>query len=200
MSNGFTKVILCMILLVSACGELTDPYGEEGWRDADGYSGVTSVNSNGDTLSTTALKMFGRVSHLYSLQLFDTSSGGSCEKSETGITVFESGKQFLTSISFQFPEDSSKNFMIDTVLIYGFDKEKPNQENSATIFFGEQFLPKDAIDKFSFLNKLDVMVTDKCGNSYTRNFNISGDVKHLSLTSDERKQAAQDAEAEKEFE
>ena len=194
------KTLLYLLLVVmglSACSETNDPYGAIGWKDTEDLSNIESINPNGDTLRASRLEIFGNEGFLYALLLGNTGFSGTCENSE-GQKNEEELTPFRTNITFQFPEKPDQNFSVETTLMYGINNET-NKEATGAMFLGDQLLPKNAIEKFTSMSKLDIIIRDLCGKSYTKNFNISGHLKGLLSTLEQRKKAALDKEVDEAF-
>ncbi len=194
------KAIYSLLVLIglSACdSEVADPYGATGWKDSEDLANIQSVNPNGDTLAALRLELFEKETFIYTLMLENTAFGGACEISE-GKTNDEGLTPFSALIVFEFPESNEQTFSIDANLMLGPHKDT-GVEKAFAFFLGEQLLPETAIDAFTSMNKLDMQIVDECDSVYTRNFNVSGDLREMLTTLDQRKNDARNKEVDEAF-
>ena len=198
----FVRKILCSLIVLAglfACEiGITDPYGVTGWKDSEDWTSVKTVNPDGDTLNALRLGLFGEEIFIYTLTLEDTAFRGTCETSE-GKTNEQGLTKFSTLVTFDFPENHDLSFDLSAALVLGSHQDS-GVEKAVIIFIGEQLLPKIAIDSFTSMNKLDISITDDCGKLHDKHsFNISGDLREMLATLDQRKRDAQEKEVNEEF-
>ena len=182
-----------------------DPYGNEGWQDADDYSAMIATNNNGDTLSlnTAQTEFFGRTMTLStaSIKFAEGSFDTSCEASQIGKN--NQGLDIhLTSLDFVFPENEASNESIEEVrIIHGTNKETGEKLGMAILVNqGLLFLQEQMVAKLGRYSKVDIVFTDKCNNEFVTKFNTTGDVAQLASGLQERQRKEINALAEKEFE
>lgn len=200
MSKKFISVALTSIFLVS-CGDPQARYGETGWEDDEEMSTVITRNSAGETLSVAVLELFGNKMTSFSVDFTEKSFQPDCEESEATHNIMGHELNiYRVSAELKFPQDATKNKpSFDTIIRLGEKGNTGAEGHGLLLSGGNLFGTLEDIIAVSELDKVDILMTDKCGQTSTFYFNTMGNVSELALTQEGRKESLKNADAEEQF-